>query len=155
VCDPRKAIRELNWKTKLTVQNICEDHWAAVKCYNKEFAKVAMREAAIKNTIQFAKMAFATFWFWFCMQKRDIWLSYFTKTAAERAGMVGAYFLHKTVMIPADNKRWREGEDAAKGGDTLLVVADGVGGWSNKGVDPGIFTRDLVNGLHKQHRIDP
>jgi|OM-RGC.v1.027307844 hypothetical protein len=58
-------------------------------------------------------------------------------------------------MIPADNKRWRKGEDAARGGDTLLVVADGVGGWSNRGVDPGEFTRALVEGLHRQHRIDP
>ena len=155
VSDPRKIKRVLNWKSKLTVKSICEDHWAAIKYYNKEFARIALKELAIKNTIKFAQMAFCTFWFWFLLQKRDIWLAYFTKSAAERAGEVGAYFLHKTVMIPSDNKRWRMGEDAAKGGNTLLVVADGVGGWANKGVDPGIFTRDLVSGIHKQHRIDP
>ena len=27
--------------------------------------------------------------------------------------------------------------------ESLIAVADGVGGWNNKGVDPGIFAREL------------
>ncbi len=27
--------------------------------------------------------------------------------------------------------------------EELLTVADGVGGWNRKGVDPGIFAREL------------
>jgi hypothetical protein len=59
-----------------------------------------------------------------------------------------AYFLHKTVIIPKDDKRHRKGEDDAEGSEKLLVVADGVGGWIKRsGVDAGIFTRHLVEGM--------
>jgi hypothetical protein len=44
---------------------------------------------------------------------------------------LGAYFSHKTVIIPADDKRDRAGEDAAEATNDLLVLADGVGGWAN------------------------
>jgi serine/threonine protein phosphatase PrpC len=47
------------------------------------------------------------------------------------AKQIDSYFLHKTVIIPADDKKFRGGEDAAKATDSLLVVADGVGGWAN------------------------
>jgi protein phosphatase PTC7 len=56
--------------------------------------------------------------------------------------------LHKTVIIPADEKKFRGGEDAARASDSLLVVADGVGGWANSGVNPGIYSNDIVEGIH-------
>jgi len=39
--------------------------------------------------------------------------------------------------------------------ENLLAVADGVGGWASKGVDPGIFARELcghVMHLFKEQR---
>ncbi|KAG7370522.1 stage II sporulation protein E SpoIIE [Nitzschia inconspicua] len=53
-------------------------------------------------------------------------------------------FLHKTVIIPHDAKKFRGGEDAAATTDQLLVVADGVGGWANRGVNPGLYSRLLT-----------
>ena len=67
----------------------------------------------------------------------------------------GAYFEHKTVLIPHDEKRHRGGEDAAHASASLLVVADGVGGWADHGVDPGIYSRHLVSGIFDQHDLDP
>lgn len=45
--------------------------------------------------------------------------------------------------IPYYKKRDRGGEDAWLLTEELLAVADGVGGWNRKGVDPGIFAREL------------
>jgi hypothetical protein len=33
----------------------------------------------------------------------------------------------------------------------MLVMADGVGSWMKKGVNAGLFARDLVNGLQELH----
>ena len=46
----------------------------------------------------------------------------------EASPSIGAYFVHKTVIIPHDEKKFRGGEDAAATSDTVLVCADGVGG---------------------------
>ena len=54
------------------------------------------------------------------------------------------------MNIPHDDKRDRMGEDAAMGSNELLVVADGVGGWANHGIDPGFYSRHLVEGIHSQ-----
>ena len=67
----------------------------------------------------------------------------------------GAYFEYKTVIIPADTKVDRGGEDAADGTDTMLIVADGVGGWSLSGVDPGFFSRKLVSSGIEHHLKSP
>jgi serine/threonine protein phosphatase PrpC len=53
---------------------------------------------------------------------------------------LGAYFRHKTVLIPDDSKLHRGGEDAAASSDTILVVADGVGGWIKQNVNPGLYS---------------
>lgn len=45
--------------------------------------------------------------------------------------------------IPHHEKAYRGGEDAWICTDSLIAVADGVGGWNRKGVDPGIFAREL------------
>ncbi|KAL3923342.1 MAG: hypothetical protein SGILL_001708, partial [Bacillariaceae sp.] len=54
------------------------------------------------------------------------------------------HFVHKTVIIPHDQKKHRGGEDAASTSDRILVVADGVGGWANKGVNPGLYSKLLT-----------
>lgn len=47
-------------------------------------------------------------------------------------------------MIPHPEKRAKGGEDAAYVDDGILVVADGVGGWASRGVDPAIYSKKLV-----------
>ena len=44
-------------------------------------------------------------------------------------------------MIPHIDKRHKGGEDAYVARSDLLVVADGVGGWGEHGVDPGLFSK--------------
>lgn len=49
-------------------------------------------------------------------------------------------------MIPHPAKEQRGGEDAffiATGG-VAVGVADGVGGWAEVGVDPGLYSRELM-----------
>ena len=41
----------------------------------------------------------------------------------------GAYFESRTIIIPHDDKIHRGGEDSAHATDTMITVADGVGGW--------------------------
>jgi len=43
-------------------------------------------------------------------------------------------------------------EDALYTSSDLLIVADGVGGWSLQGVDPGNFARELVSQVAKEVR---
>ncbi len=52
-------------------------------------------------------------------------------------------FIFKTGIcsIPHDDKRNKGGEDAFVVTPTLIVVADGVGGWAAKGVDSGLFSK--------------
>ena len=35
-----------------------------------------------------------------------------------------------------------------------MAVADGVGGWNNKGVDPGLFSRELAWHVLSKYQID-
>ena len=44
-------------------------------------------------------------------------------------------------MIPHYEKRHKGGEDAYVATDKLIVVADGVGGWGEVGIDPGLFSK--------------
>lgn len=63
----------------------------------------------------------------------------------------GAYFESKTVIIPHDDKISRGGEDSAHVCDTLITVADGVGGWARSGVNPGFFSKTLTRGIRDYH----
>ena len=47
-------------------------------------------------------------------------------------------------MIPHIEKRHKGGEDAYYVDEQMLVVLDGVGGWGNQGVDPGLFSKQLA-----------
>jgi protein phosphatase PTC7 len=68
---------------------------------------------------------------------------------------IKGYFLHKAVIIPHDDKIGKGGEDEAKACESLLVVADGVGGWTELGINPAYYTRDLVHGIYEEHQNDP
>ena len=56
----------------------------------------------------------------------------------------GAYFESRTIIIPHDDKIHRGGEDSAHATDTMITVADGVGGWERHGVNPGLFSKLLT-----------
>lgn len=60
-------------------------------------------------------------------------------------------FAHKTIIIPHDDKKFRGGEDAASTTSEMLVVADGVGGWANKGVNPGLYSRKLTETITSEY----
>ena len=61
----------------------------------------------------------------------------------------GGYFLHKTIVIPHDDKKHKGGEDAVHASDNLMIIADGVGGWVRWGVDSGLYSKDLVKGIYQ------
>ena len=52
----------------------------------------------------------------------------------------------EATMIPHPKKWMKGGEDAFEisSDGTMACVADGVGGWVKKGVDPGIYSKGLV-----------
>ena len=54
--------------------------------------------------------------------------------------------------IPHYKKRERGGEDGWISAENMIAVADGVGGWNNRGVDPGIFTRELCGLVLARYR---
>ena len=49
-------------------------------------------------------------------------------------------------MIPHIDKRDKGGEDAlfVTNDFSVIAVADGVGGWNKKGVDPALFSNELT-----------
>ena len=58
-------------------------------------------------------------------------------------------------MLPHPAKRATNGEDAYFVGEAVYGVFDGVGGWANKGVDAGEFSRRLASGTHAHLTRDP
>ena len=42
-------------------------------------------------------------------------------------------------------KEEKGGEDAVFANKSFLVVADGVGGWADSGIDPGLYSKKLVS----------
>lgn len=43
-------------------------------------------------------------------------------------------------MMPHPSKLDKGGEDAYYVHDNVVAVADGVGGWTNHGIDPAIYS---------------
>lgn len=66
-------------------------------------------------------------------------------------GVSKRFFRHGSKLIPHASKRQKGGEDAYVADSNILVVADGVGGWANQGVDPGLFSKGLVWDIHRLH----
>ena len=50
---------------------------------------------------------------------------------------------HDEINIPHYKKRVTGGEDVLLAEENLFMVADGVGVWASKGIDPGIYSREL------------
>lgn len=54
-------------------------------------------------------------------------------------------------MIPHYKKKQTGGEDSFLVCDDLVMVADGVGGWAGKGIDPGKFSRELRDHIKEEY----
>ena len=52
--------------------------------------------------------------------------------------------------MPHPAKKAKGGEDAASITDNIVIVADGVGGWADSGVDPAKFPRMLMSNMDKR-----
>lgn len=61
----------------------------------------------------------------------------------------GYYFHYGNQGIPHPEKVAKGGEDAFYADDNLLVVADGVGGWIELGIDSGKYSRELCKHIGK------
>ena len=68
---------------------------------------------------------------------------------------ISAKFNHGVSMIPHFEKRAKGGEDAYVSRDNLMIVADGVGGWAEVGVDPGLFSKELVKLIEIEYDKNP
>ena len=71
-----------------------------------------------------------------------------------KASNPDTFFQTKTVIIPKDASIERGGEDSADNAERLICVADGVGGWINRGVDSGLFSRALTQAVIDVHEAD-
>ena len=69
-----------------------------------------------------------------------------SKKAKVEEEILHNHFVTGYCMIPHIKKIMKGGEDAfaISKDSTCMVVADGVGGWSKKGVDPALFSKELV-----------
>jgi len=60
--------------------------------------------------------------------------------------------------IPHIEKRVKGGEDASYLSENLIVVADGVGGWNDEGVDPSLWSKALcriIGEKYEQYNSNP
>jgi hypothetical protein len=64
-------------------------------------------------------------------------------------GKRGWWLSSAWCLIPHPDKVAKGGEDAAFGLEHAVGVADGVGGWASKGVDPGIYSKRLMVECHE------
>ena len=73
------------------------------------------------------------------------------------AGVVarGHYLSSAWCLMPHPDKVYKGGEDAAFGCDNAVGVADGVGGWASRGVDPGKYSKGLMEAAHKAAEVAP
>jgi len=57
------------------------------------------------------------------------------------------YFITGVCMIPHKEKAYKGGEDAFSCSidGCMFCLADGVGGWAKKGVDPGLYSKELCS----------
>lgn len=69
------------------------------------------------------------------------------KAAPAAAQTSGFQFRSGVYLKPHDDKVYKGGEDAYAITDTLISVADGVGGWADRGVDPGLFSKQLCKDI--------
>src|SRR5688572_30009105 len=65
------------------------------------------------------------------------------------------HFYYAAHMIPHPDKVAKGGEDAFYADETVLSVADGVGGWANHGIDPSFYSKTLCSGIGDLRKESP
>lgn len=75
-----------------------------------------------------------------CARRLQIYAAQIGFSTAKTTGYRFKYTSH---MIPHPAKAYKGGEDAIFTSDNVLVVADGVGGWADHGIDPGLYSKML------------
>ena len=54
-------------------------------------------------------------------------------------------FNYGASLLPHPEKAHKGGEDALYASENVLLVADGVGGWAESGIDPGLHSKKLAS----------
>ena len=62
-----------------------------------------------------------------------------------RANAVAPFFASGNVFLPHPEKVYKGGEDALYASPNVLLIADGVGGWADSGVDPALYSKRLAS----------
>ena len=70
-------------------------------------------------------------------------------TQVDPSSIRANYFHTGICLMPHPAKKEKGGEDAACITENIVVVADGVGGWENSGVDPAKFSREFCSNCDK------
>lgn len=65
------------------------------------------------------------------------------------------HFRFASAGRPGPNKKNPKGEDAYYVNDVFMVVADGVGGWANRGIDPSLYSNKLVDNCKTNFYSNP
>lgn len=65
------------------------------------------------------------------------------------------YFKHGYALEPAPEKKAKGGEDSLLSSKALISVADGVGGWAMQGIDPSIYSLNLVKNVQMYFNMLP
>lgn len=71
------------------------------------------------------------------------------------AGQTRYKFEHSFHMSPHPEKAYKGGEDAVFTSDNVLLVADGVGGWVESGIDPALYSKRLAKIIEELVQKDP
>lgn len=56
----------------------------------------------------------------------------------------GYRFDYGSFILPHPEKAYKGGEDALYASPNVLLIADGVGGWAESGVDPALYSKRLA-----------
>jgi protein phosphatase PTC7 len=67
-----------------------------------------------------------------------------TNQFCKPAGQLRYKFEYAFHMSPHPEKAYKGGEDAVFTSNNVLLVADGVGGWADSGVDPALYSKRLA-----------
>ena len=62
---------------------------------------------------------------------------------------------HGVCSIPHPDKVQKGGEDAHYVSESLLAIADGVGGWAALNIDPALYSRELCRNIRHFHSKNP
>ena len=76
----------------------------------------------------------------------------FKKYYCSQIDIKGIFFNYAITSLPHLEKRDKGGEDASCASERLIAVADGVGGWNEVGVDPALYSNELMRNVLKQYK---